>query len=303
MTINLNPLHEACVAGTAIDISEVTKTQAEMRLAADAHTDMLERLPLCIAVFDANQCLTRYNQGYALFWGLSETWLDTHPPLGEILNYLRDSRKLPEQRDFAAWKREQLRTFDNEFRGTEELWHLPNGKSVRLTTQPHLQGGIFVVFEDISEHLRLEAALNLLAQVQKATLDTLDEGIAIFGPDGRLVLHNTHFARLWRLADNELGRQPHLTDIADICNERVGPDAIWSMISTRVNSLEPECHGRSSKITRADDRIISLSSSRLPNGATVVSFMDLTDLERFEALQRESSPDLMSTGIKGNRKL
>lgn len=301
MSINFYPLHSACVAGIAIDMSEVTKAQAEMRLAEDAHTDMLERLRLCIAVFDANQRLMRYNNGYALFWGLSESWLDTHPSLGEVLNHLRESRKLPEQRDFVAWNREQLLAFNNNFRGTEELWHLPKGKSVRVTTQPHLQGGIFVIFEDISEQLRLETSLTLLAQVQKATLDTLDEGIAIFGPDGRLVLHNTHFAALWRLTDNELARQPHLTDIADICNERVGPEAIWSVISTRINSLEPESHDRRIKITRADGRIMSLSSSRLPNGATVVLFVDLTDLERFETLQRESLLDQMPIDVKASR--
>jgi len=31
------------------------------------------------------------------------------------------------------------------------------------------------------------------------TLDTLQEGVAAFGTDGRLRLHNTAFARQWRL--------------------------------------------------------------------------------------------------------
>jgi PAS domain-containing protein len=172
---------------------------------------------------------------------------------------------------------------------------------VRVTTHPHLQGGVFILIEDITERLRMEASLSLLTQVQKATLDTLDEGIAIFGPDGRLVLHNAHFAALWRLTETELSGQPHITDIASICNARMGPDGIWSMVSSSVNSMEQERRGKWGKATRADGRIISLCSSRLPNGASVITFMDLTDLERFEELQRVSPPDPAPVGIKANR--
>ena len=75
---------------------------------------------------------------------------------------------------------------------------------------------VFVLFQDITERLRLESSLNLLTQVQKATLDTLDEGIAIFGTDGRLVLHNALFARMWKLSEDELGGQPHFAEIANV---------------------------------------------------------------------------------------
>jgi PAS domain-containing protein len=301
LAINLLPISDACVAGIAIDISDVTGAHVEMRLAADAHADMLERLPFCVATFSANQCLTSYNSNYAQFWDLSEAWLDTKPSYSEILIRLREARKLPEQRDFAAWKEDQLQAFDTAGCGREEFWHLPGGKSVRVTTHPHLQGGVFILIEDITERLRLEASLSLLTQVQKATLDTLDEGIAIFGPDGRLVLHNAHFAALWRLTETELSGQPHITDIASICNARLGPDGIWSMVSSSVTSMEQERRGKWGKATRADGRIISLCSSRLPNGASVITFMDLTDLERFEALQRVSPPDPAPVGIKANR--
>jgi len=301
LAINLLPLSDACIAGIAIDVSEVARAHAETRLAADAHADMLERLPFCVATFNANRRLTGYNSNYAQFWDLSEEWLDTRPSYGDILSRLRDARKLPEQRDFAVWKQDQLQAFDKAGRGAEEFWHLPGGKSVCVTTYPHLQGGIFILFEDITERLRLETSVSLLTQVQKATLDTLDEGIAIFGPDGRLVLHNAHFAALWRLTGDELSGQPHITEIASLCNARIGPDAIWSMVSASVNSMEQERRGEWSKAARADGRIVSLCCSRLPNGATVVKFMDLTDLERFEALQREFSPDPAPAGIKANR--
>ena len=160
-----------------------------------------------------------------------------------------------------------------------------------------------MLFEDITERLRLESTLGLLTQVQKATLDTLDEGIAIFGSDGRLVLHNTHFSALWTLTDEELSGEPHITRIATLCNARMGPDGIWAAVSASVNSMEQHRRGKWSKATRADGRVVSLCSSRLPNGATVVTFADLTDLERFEALEREEAQGSASARNKANQPL
>ena len=40
--------------------------------------------------------------------------------------------------------------------------------------------------------------------MQSATIDTLVEGVAVFGPDGKLKLHNRAFAQIWDLADDEL---------------------------------------------------------------------------------------------------
>jgi hypothetical protein len=107
--------------------------------------------------------------------------------------------------------------------------------------------------------------------------------------DGRLVLHNALFARMWKLAEDELGGQPHFAEIANICTTRIGRDGIWGIVSCGVNSATPESFGEWGKTRRADGRIISLSLSRLPNGATVVTFTDLTDLEQFSALNPGAS--------------
>jgi PAS domain-containing protein len=301
LAVSFLPLPDAGVAGIAMDRTEVARAEAALQHAREAHSDMMEQLPLGMAIFDSGQRLAGYNSAYAKMWGFPEAWLDTHPSHGEILDRLREHRKLPEQRDFAAWNHDQLRVFANGGRRTEEFWHLPSGQSLRILTQPHLPSGIFVLFEDISDRLRLETSLNLLTQVQKATLDTLDEAIAIFGTDGRLVLHNAHFAKLWRLTEEELSVQPHFTEIASTCEARIGHDGIWNIVSAGVSSLEPERRGKWDRTRRADDRIISLSLSGLPNGATIVTFVDLTDLERFESEQREFLLAEAPSGAKASR--
>ena len=283
-SMGLSPMSDSAVAGFATDVTDFVRIESRLQLVSDAQEDMIEHIPFAVATFDADRRLAGFNNAYAEMWELPKTWLESRPAYSDILDRLRERRRLPEQRNFPEWKAAQLQRFVSADRKSEEFWHLPNGKSVRIVIQPHLAGGVFVLFQDISERLKLESSLNLLLQVQRATLDTLDEGIAIFGTDGRLVMHNALFARMWKLSDDELGSQPHFAEIANICTARIGHDGIWGIVSCGVNSATPESFGEWGKTRRADGRIISLSLSRLPNGATVVTFTDLTDLEEFSAL-------------------
>ncbi len=283
-SMGLSPMNETLVAGFATDVTDFVRIESRLQLVSDAQEDMIEHIPFAVATFDADRKLASFNSAYAEMWELPRTWLESRPSYGDILDRLRDRRRLPEQRSFPEWKAAQLMVFDSADRRSEEFWHLPNGKSVRIAIQPHLAGSVFALFQDITDRLRLESSLNLLTQVQKATLDTLDEGVAIFGTDGRLVLHNALFAGMWKLSEAELSGQPHFAEIANICTGRIGRDGIWGVVSCGVNSANPENFGEWGKTRRADGRVISLSLSRLPNGATVVTFTDLTDLEEFGSL-------------------
>ncbi len=262
--------------------------EAKLRLSLEAQDDMFDRLPMAAAVFNSERRLIRYNAAYAKLWGFARVWLDGRPGYGEILESLRDRRKLPEQRNFSQWKRSQIQDFATPASAPQETWHLPGGQSLRIAIQPHLEGGVFVLYEDVSENLLLEASLNLLGQVQKATLDSLDDGIAIFGTDGRLVLHNALFTKMWQLHEEELVDHPHFSRIAAWCGTRIGHDGLWTIVSSGINAANPEHLRGRIKAIRQDGRLISLSMTRLPNGATAVAFSDETDLERFGSEAKDS---------------
>jgi PAS domain-containing protein len=282
-------LPDSSVAGFAVDMTERARAEGRLRLQIEATEDMLDGMPGAIAIFDGAQKLESYNSAYGKLWGLEDKWLETHPTLGEILDRLRATRKLPEQHDYATWKASQLGLFEKCVQPCEDFWHLAGGLSLRIAVRPHLLGGLIFMIEDISEKLRLEASFKLLLQVQRATLDTVEDGIAVFGPDGRLVLFNTHFAKLWHLEEGELQAQPHFTKVASLAEGRVGRDGIWGIVSAGIVSAEPERCNDWGKATRADGRLISLFMSRLPNGATIATFSDLTDLQKFHDARMEAS--------------
>jgi PAS domain-containing protein len=291
LALYLTGLEDRSVAGYAADLTETKRSEAKLRLTEDAVADVLEAVPFGMAFFNEDGRLTSCNAAYAQILDVDPDWLDAKRTMGEILDRLRDGRQVPEQYDYQAWKREQLQLFKTCSGPIEQFWHLTNGKSIRIQMRPHLLGGFFFVVEDMSEKLRLESSFRLLNQVQRATLDAIDEAIAIFAPDGHLVLHNSSFARLWQLTDAELARQPHFKTIAHLCEARLGRDAIWSIVAAGITSEEPERCNDWGKTRRGDGRTISVSMSRLPNGATAVTFADLTDLEQFQRELANDAPE------------
>src|SRR5205823_6267283 len=149
------------VVGSAIDVTEAAAAEATLQQHIDAHVDTLDKLATAVAIFGRDRELVFYNRAFAALWGLPETWLDTHPSDDEVLDRLREARKLPEQRDYQAWKRARLSAYDQaERQASEETWHLPTGKTLRVVTQPHPFGGLIFLYEDVTEKLALESAYN-----------------------------------------------------------------------------------------------------------------------------------------------
>lgn len=284
LAIDMRRLPDKSVAGFAVDTTELAKSQARLQLSADAFGAVLNTLETAVAIFGADQRLVTYNTAYVRMWHLPESWLDAHPTLGDVLDRLRELRFVPEQRNFAAWKQEHMLQFVEADQHVMETWHLPSGMSVDVRSQPYMLGGAVYLFRDISERLRNEASHQLLLQSHRAVLNTMVDATALFGPDGRLKIHNDAFAALWRLQDAELAGEPHLTRVADLCASRIGRDGIWSMISAGVNAAEPERLGEWGQLARADGKSMTLGLTRLPDGATLVTFTDVTDLRNFESL-------------------
>jgi signal transduction histidine kinase len=286
------PLGNAGVIGAAVDVTEVAAAEARLQQHADAHADTLDKLQTAVAIFGRDQKLTFYNRAFVKLWGLPESFLDNHPSDGEILDRLRDARKLPEQRDYPAWKRARLALYTDGARenSSEEAWHIPGGQTIRVITQPHPFGGLTFLYEDVTARLTLQSDYNTLIKVQSASLNTLSEGVAVFGPDGKLKLHNAAFARIWEMDREDLEDEPHVRTIAALSRDKFGDSAIWDQL---IQAIVAGASARDlGDVERSDRSILSLSTSPLPDGATLVTFKDVTDRFRIESALRDRNEGL-----------
>ncbi len=285
LTFTEIPLGDAGVIGTASDVTDVAAAEARLQQHVDAHADTLDKLQTAVAIFGRDQKLTFYNRAFVKLWGFPEAWLDRHPSDGEILDRLREMRKLPEQRDYQAWKRQRLSLYQGGG-AHEDVWHSPGGQTMRVVAQPHPFGGLSFLYEDVTEKLALESSYNTLIKVQSATLDTLVEGVAVFGPDGRMKLHNAAFARIWDMPESELSGEPHVRAIAEAATRKFGDAAMWDRLIQHIVSGGAQQQDMGD-IERSDRTILSLTLSPLPDGATLVTFADVSDRFRIESALRD----------------
>jgi signal transduction histidine kinase len=286
------PIEDGRIVGSAVDVTDVSNAEAKLQQHVDANADTLDKLATAVAIFGRDQKLNFYNRAFLRLWNLPDGWLDTHPTAGEILDRLREARRLPEQRDYQAWKRHWLSMFEAPSeQHPEDLWHLPDGKTLRIVPQPHPFGGLTFVFEDVTEKLSLESSYNQLIKVQSATLDTLQEAVAVFGPDGRMKLHNAAFQRVWDMEPAELSGEPHVSRIAQDCIRRFGDEGEWQKLVAAISSGSARQRDWG-EIERNDDSILSVSLAPLPDGATLVTFADVTDRFRIESALRDRNEAL-----------
>ena len=289
------------VASFAVDVTDVDETKRLLQQHIDAHEETLHRLPVAVAIFGPDQRLKFSNKAFVKLWDLDERWLGTHPADGDILERLRDARRLPEQRDFAAWKKERLALYTSVIEEREEHWHLPRGSTLRVTCQPHPFGGLIFIYADVTNQLALERSLNQLSSVQRTTIDHLAEALAVFGTDGRLKLFNKAFAEYWRIDPKALADQPRFADVFALCRRVLPDEAHWSQLTLLVTGASADRHLKVDGLARNDDRVLSFAAAPLPDGSLLLSYRDVTDTAmREKALEERNAALLASDKLKSD---
>jgi signal transduction histidine kinase len=277
-------------AGIGIDATEAETMRSELNRLNDAHRRTLDQLATGVAIFTADQRLTFYNAAYRSLWELDTGFLDQNPTDSAVLDQLRGARKLPEEKDFREWKA----ALHEAYRATEaheHLWHLPDGRTIRVVTTPNPQGGVTYLFEDVTERLDMVRRYDALIRVQSETLDNLAEAVAVFGSDGRLRLHNPAFVDMWRLEPLALTDRPHIETVIGWCKKLYDDDALWRSLHATVTAIE----GRDvvkSRLELRNGSVADLITVPLPDGATLVAFLDVTDTINVERALRERNEAL-----------
>ena len=277
-------------AGIGIDATEVETMRAELTRLNDAHRRTLDQLATGVAIFNAEGRLSFYNAAYRSLWDLDTGFLDQTPTDSAVLDQLRSSRKLPEEKDFREWKA----ALHEAYRATEaaeDLWHLPDGRTIRVVTTPNPQGGVIYLFEDVTERLDMVRRYDALIRVQGETLDNLAEAVAVFGSDGRLRLHNPAFADMWRLDGTALAGRPHIEAVIGWCKALYDDDALWRALHGTVTAIESRDVVKS-RLELRNGSVADLITVPLPDGATLIAFLDVTDTINVERALREKNEAL-----------
>lgn len=279
------------VIGMAQDVTKEEELQTSYERLSASQRETLEQLRTAIVMFDADMRLEFYNSAYEQLTGVSGTWMDARPKVVELIEKLRELRKIPEQADYKQYKQQWVSRFTSLLEPHEEMQYLPDGTVVRMIVVPRPMGGLLLTMEDVTSRLQLESSYNTLMAVQRETLDNLAEGIAVFGEDGRLKLSNDAFSRMWKLTELELESNPHISQLL----ERKGRFFLseeWPAQKNILlgNALERE--SRKGRVERNDGTVLEYSIVPLPDGNILNAWFDITDTVKVEQALMEKNAAL-----------
>lgn len=284
---------EKISVGFAIDMSEVEELKEDLAHHVSAQDDLLESSASAMAIYGPDMKLKSFNYAFASLWKLDEIWLDSQPTYAEVLEALREKRKLPEQANFQQFKQQQIKLFTGLLETHEEFFYLPDGKALRVIAIPHALGGILFAYEDVTDRLALERSYNTLIAVQRETLDNLHEGVAVFAEDGRLKLSNPGYLALWNIDDEVAITEPHIRDIVDRCRGLFVYDDWEKFKSGHISHIQSRDFV-SQILERTDGKVIDWRKVPLPDGATLITYLDITDSTVVERSLRERNEALQA---------
>lgn len=283
------PLEAGGLVGDGRDVTALAAAQDEQARLIEAHAEVLERVGSAIAVFTAARRIAFFNAAFVRLFAFDpETLFDSS--LAEMLEDMRARRMLPEVVDFQAYKAERAADFQSLLEAREEFVFLPDGRTLKETTAPHPQGGLIYIYDDVSDRLALERSYRTLDRVQRQTLDALQEGIAVFGEDGRLRLSNPAFDAVFH-SNDRLGRDPHVGALADAARSVLSTESWRDARDDLVEAIVSRSEATLRATTR-NSRVLEIETSPLADGGVLVAFYDVTDSQAVEQALRERAQAL-----------
>jgi len=289
------PLSTGAVAGFALDVQDLEEARAELARHMESQRELADRMTAGTAQFDADRTLSFFNRPFAAMAQIDPEWLAENPEFDRVIDRMREEHRLPETRDFPAWKEERRNWFTSPEEVIEEEWMLPAGDHIRVVAQPLPDGGLRLFLEDRTEQLRLASARDTLLRVRAATFDNLYEAIGVFASDGRLYTWNRRFIEDWELEEEWLASHPRVDELVPAMARKLVNPTAAAQIREMVRQTTNERQSSTGRISMTDGRHFQFAAVPLPDGNALLTMVDVTDSTRIEAALRERATALEET--------
>lgn len=279
LTVSEKHASNGSFIGFAQDITEEDNLASNIDRIITANYDVLDNLSTAIAIFGENTRLLFFNSAYQKLMKLETVWLHAKPTYAEVLDECRNNRQTAEHADFQAFKKNELAMFTSVTSPVQELVHLPSGKTLRRLTAPYPLGGLLFVYEDVTDSLALQRKNNTLLAVQKETIDHLHEGIIVYGSNNRVKISNNSVLKIWDIQGKTTDeiKGMHISDILEQIKDKIDYGDNWKEFKENAISNLTDRVPKTGRLMKKDDSVVLFSYIPLPDGAHMLSYIDITD--------------------------
>lgn len=267
------PLEEGGALYSASSADKLVRTETSLKEFVTTLTKTFASLPIGLAIFNRDRELALFNPALMDLTALHVEFLIGKPKLSSFLDKLREARMIPEPKDYKSWRQQMSDLVAAAQNGTyEETWSLPTGQTYRVTGQPHPDGAVALLFEDITAEISLTRRFRSELEIGQATLDALPQAIAVFGDNGALSISNRAYADLWGDDPSTMVGEITIADLVRHWQEKCAPSPMWEQIRATVGHPFSAREGWQGRVTLLDGRSILARITPLARGATMVDF-------------------------------
>ena len=212
------------------------ETQASLRRFVETLTQTFAHLPIGLAIFDRDRRLNLFNPALSDLLALDPSWLAGRPKFRAVMERLRASGRMPDRAEFQTWLH-HLNAMEATAADTgyHDTWLLPGGQNLRATGQPHPDGALAFVFEDMTQLSHVESRHRTDIVLNQAILDQMDEAVAVFDTTGALVFANQTFDRLWDIDSGATLRAPDIHTLVTRWARLGGAAQHWAALTAHVS--------------------------------------------------------------------
>ena len=250
-----------------------------------------------LAIFNRRRQLSMFNPALLDMTGLPFTFMSGRPTIDMVLDRLRETRKLPEPKNYVTW-REQFSALEAAAQnGTYcERWDLPDGQTYRVTGRPHPDGAIAFLFEDISAEVSLTRRFRTEIQTGQAVLDALPDAIAVFSNANTLVMTNAAYNHMWQTGDDDAVTVNDLRSALRTWRAHSTPSPLWREIEN-FNKTRTNHPVTSDTVVLNSGRIVVGQAIAVSGGMTMIKFLPATEMAA--PIVRLVPPERQVQALKG----
>ena len=286
---------DGCTTHFANPIDAAVQSETARRQTLQTLTHTFSALPIGLALFDSDRRLQVFNPALVDLTGLQPLFLAARPSFEQVLYSLRESRMLPEPKDFNSWRKEIL---DMELAAENgdyaEEWSLDSGKTYLVTGRPQPDGAIALFMQDITSEATLTRSFRAEIDTAQNALDGLEQAVVIFGLNGQTLLSNAEYSNLWNMDPCSDLADRGLSQAISVWSEACEPTTFWARLAEFVASRlrDPDSGQQRPHISGSakllSGEVMRMKACRLAGGSTMLLF----DLHSPPYLNRQVKPDI-----------
>jgi PAS domain S-box-containing protein len=246
-----------------------------------------------VALFDRHGILITCNDAYRAAYPLTADLLVPGVSIREILRASAErGHHAKTEVEIAAWVEARV---ERHFWSAGIAEHkLANERWYRITERHTAAGHVLKILTDITEQKRLDEALAVMEARIGEAIGSLEEGIALFGPDDRLVMSNRRYADIFRsVADLIKPGVAFETLIRTAAARKQNIEAIINPENWIERRLERHCQASGSfEHHFSNGQWIMVRERRTADGSIIGTYTDITPLKQREQKLQWTLEDL-----------